>query len=487
MKDKKLIEEKDLDKLLNDLFLEESSVKAEENSARFVMEQNYDVKINAKKEKELLRKLSGKPNGGSHWNYLIIILIVAVGGIGVLFFTKHTTSDKNNSDKNDTQEHDVSTNRISTAVSVPPLQFNKIKDNTSQQLHPPFTDSKSNLKYSPDLSVNNIPIYFPQSNSKKNKLANGMFMLTEKDIAMYNKIKNKMLEKLLNIDKGLYTKVEEGLIEYRKEELAIDPFIIRNQAITNLEYKVFLADLIKNGKTEYYKKAAVHTELWDNYNDTILVSTYFQDDKYNDFPVVNISREAVLLFCGWLETEINLYAQKTNPKAKHLTIRLPFDSEWIFATRRGYAQIPDCGGYNTIYDIREGIIDLWYLKRIELIKKRRMSKRTELDELFSENRYGMTEDKTLQLFQKGFDNIGKPITDSLYPNRMDIYSKAAHVSEIIQEHGTGYTVVLGSCWKDKSEYSKMLTEFNTASASPFVGFRIVMINDNKASYKNPFW
>ena len=491
MKENKLIEEKDLDKLLNDLFLEENSLQAAENSARFIMEQDYNIKIDAKKEKELLRKLNEKPNGGSYWSYLIVILILAVGGIGVLFFTTRSTSNKNNqqeySNGNNKKENGVSSQNQPAVVSLPSLQPNKIKSNTSQQLQIPFNNNKSSSEYSSDFSLNNVPIYFPQSNVKRNRLSNGNFTPTEKDIEMYNRIKNKMLENLLNIDKGLYTKVEEGQINYRNDELAVDPFILRNQAITNLEYKVFLADLIKNGKTEYYKKAAVHTELWDNYNDTILASTYFQDDKYNDFPVVNISREATLLFCGWLETEVNLFSQKIDPKAKPLKIRLPFDSEWIFATRRGYAQIPECGGYNTIYDIKEGIIDINYLKRIELIKKRRISKRTELDELFSENRYGMTEDKTLQLFQKGFDYIGKPITDSLYPNKMHIYSKAAHVSEIIEEQNTGYTIVLGSCWKDKSEYSKMLTEFNTASASPFVGFRIVMLNDNKASYKNPFW
>ncbi len=110
-----------------------------------------------------------------------------------------------------------------------------------------------------------------------------------------------------------------------------------------------------------------------------------------------------------------------------------------------------------------------------------------MDELFSTNRYEMAESKTLELFEKGFAYQGKPITDSLYPNRMDVYSKAAHVSEIIQEQKTGYTIILGSCWTSKQQYLKMSTEFNAASASQFVGFRIVMITDNKASYKNPFW
>ena len=54
MKDNKFIDEKNLDELLNSLFIEENSIKADENSARFILEQDYDVQIDADKEKNLL-------------------------------------------------------------------------------------------------------------------------------------------------------------------------------------------------------------------------------------------------------------------------------------------------------------------------------------------------------------------------------------------------------------------------------------------------
>lgn len=492
MKDNKFIEEKNLDELLNNLFIEENSMKADENSARFILEQEYDVRIDAGKEKNLLKRLNGKAGGsGGYTNFLIFFCIVIILGTGIFLFNKHINPSGNKSKehfyKSDKKEQSVNSENIPVILPIHTSLLSTINDSTYLQLRPPFISSESYTKPSSDFSGKNIPVYFPPSELKEYNSSTELLESTEKDFLLYSKVKTKMFEKLLKAEKGSYTMVEEGKIQYRGNTMAVDPFILRNQAITNLEYKVFLADLIKNGNTGDYKIAAVKNKVWINYYDNILAKTYFSDEKYNDFPVVNISPEGALLFCTWMEKEINKFSKSVDPKSKPLKIRLPFDSDWIFATRRGYAQIPDCGGYNTIYDIKEGIIDISYIKRIELIKRRSKSKITELDQLFSTNRYGMEEDKTLQLFEKGFAYKGKPVTDSVYPNRMDVFSKVAHVSEIIQEQGTGKAIVIGSCWKSKQEYSKMLTEFNKESASPFIGFRVVIINDNKASYKDPFW
>src|ERR1035437_3150421 len=100
MKDNKSIEESNLDEMLNGLFIEENSLEVDENSARFVMEQEYDVKINATKEKKLLRRLNGKLNGfGGYSNFLIVIVSIVIVGVGILFFNKYSTSSSNSSSK----------------------------------------------------------------------------------------------------------------------------------------------------------------------------------------------------------------------------------------------------------------------------------------------------------------------------------------------------------------------------------------------------
>jgi hypothetical protein len=491
MKGKKHIDEQNLDELLNRLFLEEHAEKANEAMAGFVFQQDYDVTIDAGKEKELLDKLNGKPKGpGSYLNMLIITFVAIIAGAGMLLYNEYNTV---NSTRSQQQVAEKSDSKHTGAMHDPsgpnrltPLVTPKINDSVPVKTPGTVTNENATPRLHPTYSPTDVSVYFPYT-IVGSKSATAFFNPTEEDLELYGKVKMKMLEKLLHLDKETYATIEEGEIQYKGNALALYPFVLRNQAITNLEYKVFLSDLLKHGKKDEFKKAIIRSEAWVSYNEKVLATTYFFDEKYNDFPVVNVNPLAAFLFCDWLEKEINQYSQQLNPKVAPLKVRLPFDSEWIFATRRGYAHIPDCDGYNTIYDMQDGIVDVNYLKRIELIKKRGKSKRTILDDLFSTNRYGMSEDQTLRLFEQAFNYKGKAVTDSLYPNRMDVYGKAAHVSEIALDQQTGNVLVVGSCWKNKQEYTNMLTEFKKTAASPFVGFRVVIVTDSKASYKDPFW
>jgi hypothetical protein len=481
MKNKKAIEEEQLDKLLNDLFIEENSIKADEASVRFIFEQEYAVTIDKRKEKQLLDKLNKKGNKGNNWVYYTIIIFTAIIGIGYFINSaKKTKTDPNNhsSDKITSENIVRSSNKRDTLVLT---EVQKLKPYLPNQV---FMLNK-NQELVQEATRNDVATYYPIA--EKTLSITAFFNPSEKEYLLYAEVKKRMLEKIATIDKGLYSAIEEGKITYKNKEAIIDPFILRNQAITNLEYKVFLAALIKNGQMLEYAKATVKSDVWKNYSHAKLAVDYFTDSKYNDFPIVNISAEGAILFCNWLEKEINLFSQQNKSKSTSIRIRLPFDTEWIFATRRGYVHLPDCGGYNTIYDKTENIVDDNYIKRIALIKKRDKNKITELDQVFATNRYGLSENEVLQLFAQGTASKSKLVSDSLYPSKMDVYSKVAHVSEIIYSQGTTNTVIIGSCWKSKQEYLQMENEFKNASASPYVGFRIVLLNDNKASYKSPFW
>jgi hypothetical protein len=488
MTDRKNIDEHNFDELLNKLFLEEYAEISNENIAQFVFQQTYDVKIDARKEKELLDKLKGKPKGpGSYFNLMIIATVAIIAGAGILLYNEYDHPYSDHSQKNEIESNTVArVGDLPKPVSIGSSPKLPVADSSSSLKRKDGTDEDLNAPLQPNFSSSDVSVYFPQSGVGSRSAA-AFFKPTEQEMELYSKVKNKMLEKLLHLDKDTYASIEEGEIQYRGNALTLYPYVLRNQAITNLEYKVFLADLLKSGKTDEFKKAIIRSETWVNYKDNILATTYFFDEKYNDFPVVNVSPLAAFLFCDWLEKEINQFSQQVNSQAASLKVRLPFDSEWIYATRRGYVHIPDCDGYNTIYDMQEGIVDMSYLKRIELIKRKEKSRRTAIDDLFSTNRYGMNEDQTLKIFEQALNYKSKLVTDSLYPNRMDVYSKAAHVSEITLDQETGNVLIVGSCWKSKQEYTEMLKEFRKTAASPFVGFRVVIVTDNKASYKDPFW
>jgi hypothetical protein len=483
MKDKKHMEEHNLDGLLNKLFLEENSENVNENLARFVMQQNYNVRIDANKEKELIHKLQNTSKGtGGFLNFLMIALALIISGAVFVLYKRYAPSETRSENKNanavlkDKIKQNEAINTFSDTTSAYAISTQNTIHVSADKY---AITEKENKKQVPSFDAKDVAVYFPKSGvgSKSNAT---FFKPNEQDILVYGIVKSKMLEKLLTADKELYTPMESGEITYRGNTIAIAPFTLRNKLITNLEYKVFLADLLKDGKSEEFKMAVVKNETWISYNDNILATTYFFDEKYNDFPIVNISSQAAQLFSEWLQKELNQYAKQQKFLLGNIKIRLPFDSECIYASKKGELELPECDGYTTIYDEKEGLVDDRYLKQTELIRIQRHSKRTILDDLFAINRYGMAEAEQFELFQRGFEYKDKTSMEALYPGKTTVFNKVAHVSEMVRERQTNNQLIVGSCWNSKQEFAKMVKEFRNAEASPFVGFRVVIVSDNKA-------
>ena len=85
MNDRIYINEEELNGALNALFLESHSHKADEGFARFVMQQEYNVAIDANKERELLARLGGKQGGGKTIFLFFLSLLLIVFAAVFLF------------------------------------------------------------------------------------------------------------------------------------------------------------------------------------------------------------------------------------------------------------------------------------------------------------------------------------------------------------------------------------------------------------------
>ncbi|HOZ87722.1 MAG TPA: SUMF1/EgtB/PvdO family nonheme iron enzyme, partial [Bacteroidia bacterium] len=316
----------------------------------------------------------------------------------------------------------------------------------------------------------------------------------EAGLAYFQSVKNDLFVKLLKLDNRFYMKMEPGSTRYQNREMLVSPFVMSDFPVTNLQYKVFLADLYRQGKINELEKCLPKEEVWKEYACGQLAENYFRSESYNYFPVVNLSPEAMLLFCEWMEEEMNtmlavpkIKKLKTADKKKTVTVRLPYDYEWIYAADASYAIIPDCGGYNTIYDPSEGLVNGNFFKRTSQLSKQAKKKLNRIDQLNDINRFGMNEQEMIAIYREAMNfKRKKDVPAQVFSaEKTEDCCLGGHVVEMINTKDGG-TTLRGCCWKDKTEYLKMAGDFKKFNGSPFVGFRIVLLTTN-GTYKDPFW
>ncbi len=103
---------------------------------------------------------------------------------------------------------------------------------------------------------------------------------------------------------------------------------------SNNDYRIFITDLIKQGRFEEYKKYEVDSTQWRNpktYNEPYVLY-YHKHPVYENYPVVNITHAAAEAYCKWLTEKYNSDKKK---KFKKVAFKLPSENEWKFAANDG--------------------------------------------------------------------------------------------------------------------------------------------------------
>jgi formylglycine-generating enzyme required for sulfatase activity len=166
--------------------------------------------------------------------------------------------------------------------------------------------------------------------------------LTEEDIAANNKRKEKMLKNLAKLDKKEYVYIPSGTFDYHGSQTSVQSFYMQTAEVSNIEYKTFLFDLLINGRKEEFLKAKPEQDLWIKFFGDSLASmtnTYFSEEAFYDYPVVNISREGAELYCVWLTVEVRKYQGGKNT-SNFNDIRIPLRSEWELAASESGKNMP---------------------------------------------------------------------------------------------------------------------------------------------------
>lgn len=152
--------------------------------------------------------------------------------------------------------------------------------------------------------------------------------LTEEEIKAMQEMKSKMLKSISKGDKNDWAFIPVGLHNGK----TIQSFYMSKHEVTNEEYRTFLYDLVYQKREKEFKLAVQDNTQWkrlEGFHDA-LEKMYFSHPAYDQYPVVNISREGAKLYCKWLSDELVNYS-KDRKEGLFNPIRIPQRIEWEYA------------------------------------------------------------------------------------------------------------------------------------------------------------
>jgi hypothetical protein len=271
--------------------------------------------------------------------------------------------------------------------------------------------------------------------------------LTETEISANHKQKKQMLKALEKFDKKNYAFIVSGSFDLNGKMTSIQAFMIQKMEVSNLEYRTFLFDLLIQGRKEEFLKAkpdqAMWTKLFGEMNKP-MEELYFSHAAYNEYPVVNISREGAELYCNWLTQELmNFVGEKK--KGMYNDIRLPYRAEWVKAASAEGRQLP--------YP--------WDGQFLRNSKGCFLANHKPTDSTYQDD--------------GGFFTVK---VNSYTANSYGLYNMSGNAAEMVYDHvQTKSPGTAGGGWMNNAEEIKILgpdPHKGLTEAHPNVGFRVVM-------------
>ncbi|HXC06126.1 MAG TPA: SUMF1/EgtB/PvdO family nonheme iron enzyme [Bacteroidia bacterium] len=304
--------------------------------------------------------------------------------------------------------------------------------------------------------------------------------LTDKEIKANNKNKRKMVDMLYRMNKSKYPLLPSTTQAYQGTTVTLQAFRIQNSEVCNLEYRTFLFDLLIQGRKAEFLKAKPAQQLWETETGLegmkFMKDKYFSDSFYDDYPVVNISREGAEMYCTWLTEEgRKAGADKVNPLVK---VRLPYDVEWMYAAQGGNkdAYLPwNSFKLKNPYYVRDGHMvmnKVGYFLANFCLKKYTGS----FDSITPGNKKVHRDAYTSAGYMMGLQTYIAPMY-SYNPNDYGLYCMSGNAAEMVVVHATKAAGTKGGSWNSDDRHIQYNAEDEYAGKtgpSPYIGFRVVM-------------
>ncbi len=275
--------------------------------------------------------------------------------------------------------------------------------------------------------------------------------LNSEEITANHKKKKQMLKALEKFDKKEFAMMPSGTFEYEERTVSLQSFVIQKAEVTNLEYRTFLFDLLIQGRKDEFLKAKPDQSQWIKSKELIgsylgpMEETYFSSKAYDEYPVVNVSREGADMYCKWLSQELMKFIDKDKQKQFN-DVRLPGRVEWVYAASAGGSDYPYPWKGQFLRDSKGCFL------------------------------------ANYKPFENSYQDDGGFLTvktQTYNPNSVGIYNMSGNVAEMVynspnsrKEPGTA-----GGGWMNNAEEIKILGPdpySGITDAHPNIGFRVVM-------------
>ncbi|TAE50482.1 MAG: gliding motility lipoprotein GldJ [Bacteroidetes bacterium] len=130
----------------------------------------------------------------------------------------------------------------------------------------------------------------------------------------------------------------ESNMDNRTRQVTVQSFYLDETEVANVDWKEFLADVLKNdGGESRMKELFPDTNVWRRdlaFNDPY-AETYFQHPSFDMYPVVGVNWHQANEYCKWRTKKVNdvLTEDEGEEAVLYPSYRLPTEAEWEYAAR----------------------------------------------------------------------------------------------------------------------------------------------------------
>lgn len=246
--------------------------------------------------------------------------------------------------------------------------------------------------------------------------------------------------------------VPSGNVYVNDSLKSVQSFYISKTEVSNAEYKLFLNDLKLSGDLEKLAIAQIDSLKWNLGGSTNMayVDYYFSHPAYKDYPVVNVSYEAAVLYCEWLSAKFNKQYSSTKFK-----FRLPTKEEFVRAGRGDNETAGYAWGTNKLRNSTGQMMCNHLQLGAESIHRNSTTGKYEIIPVYDD-------------FATGGSDVTAPVK-SYWPNQFDVYNLNGNVAEMLSTKG----IALGGAWRNTGYDVRLESETSYSEVAPTIGFRVI--------------